>query len=240
MIGAPPSQAVSRWREKELVEGANLSIRQALERSRTPAVTCSMQLGGLILLHLLRQYTKDIPVIFVDTGYHFPETLALRDEVAAAWDLNLIVATSEMSLPQHESLLGTLYVSNPDGCCDLRKVAPADRALDGHDTWFAAVRSSQSDYRSRIQPVEEHCLSTGSNITKIHPLLEWTWADVVAYSEIHEVPRHPLYDRGYTSIGCAPCTSPTLGDGDDRSGRWENGGTKTECGLHIRSVRDAR
>jgi len=225
-----PSPVLSPGRDA--VDRAERRIRRALSDARAPAVTCSMQLGGIVLLDLLRRHTPSIPVIFVDTGYHFADTIAFRDELAEVWGLNMVVVSPATSVPAHEASLGILYESEPSRCCFLRKVAPADAALEGHDVWFAALRRQQTVSRRRLEPVEVQRLSSGAPITKVSPLLDWTWADVDRYATHRRLPRHPLYASGFTSIGCAPCTQPTFRSGEDRSGRWAES-SKTECGLHM-------
>jgi phosphoadenosine phosphosulfate reductase len=218
-------------RPSDLVARADRLITRTLAVAGSPVVTTSLQLGGLVLVDLIRRRRPDIPVVFVDTGYHFPETLEFRDRVAAQWGLDLVTARPDATRDEHEAGHGTLYATDPARCCAIRKVAPADAALAGRDVWFTALRRDQAATRSAISPVEPHVLSNGTSITKVNALAGWTWRDLELYALVHEVPRHPLYDRGYTSIGCAPCTRPTGAAGDDRSGRWN--GTMIECGLHI-------
>ena len=216
----------------DTVQRAERRIGQALEGATAPVVTCSMQLGGLVLLDLVRRFNPDVRVVFVDTGYHFPETLAFRNRVAVEWDLNLTIATPEFSVADHESQLGLLYNSDPVRCCALRKVGPTESVLAEHDLWFAAVRRSQGASRIDLPVSLDHRLSNGKTIQKLHPLADWTWADVEAYADQHDIPRHPLYEKGYSSIGCAPCTTPTFGVADERTGRWD-GTEMNECGLHV-------
>lgn len=209
-------------------------IDLALTLSEYPTITVSGQLGGVVLLHMVRQIAPSIPVLFADTGYHFPQTLEFIDELASAWDLNLVVAAPRDSVQRHEELHGSLHETDPGACCALRKVAPTDRALAGHDTWFTALRRDQSPSRAVFQSVIGTELDGGPPIAKVSPLIAWSWEMVDRYADIHGLPRHPLYGEGYTSIGCAPCTIPTFATFDDRAGRWE--GIKMECGLHIERV----
>jgi phosphoadenosine phosphosulfate reductase len=215
-----------------IVQQAEQRISEALEVATAPVVTCSMQLGGLVLLDLVRRLDPDVRVVFVDTGYHFPETLAFRDRVAAEWDLNLTIASPELNVADHESQLGRLYNTDPAQCCALRKVGPTETVLEEHDLWFAAVRRSQGASRVDLPISLDHRLSSGKTIHKLHPLVDWTWVDVEAYADRHDIPRHPLYEQGYSSIGCAPCTTPTFGVADERTGRWD-GTEMNECGLHL-------
>ncbi len=208
-------------------------IGRALTVSKAPVITVSGQIGGLVLLHLIKETAPAIPVVFADTGYHFPETLRFIDELRQAWDLNLQIVSPRNSVIDHEAVHGVLHDTDPNLCCDLRKVAPVGRALSGYDTWFAAVRRDQSALRSTLQPVTGSVLEGGQTIAKVNPMLGWSWDAVERYADHHRLPRHPLYSKGYTSIGCAPCTIPTFANADDREGRWQ--GAKVECGLHIQS-----
>ena len=217
----------------DAVDRADRHIRLTLANSESPAVTCSMQLGGLVLLHLLVAHDPDIDVIFVDTGYHFPETIEFLDMLVDRWDLNLTVTSPPTSVAEHEAEYGKQHALDPARCCELRKVWPADEALSGHDLWFTAVRTEQAGTRRHLELTEVHQLLTGQSINKANPLRDWAWINVETYAAENDIPRHPLYERGYTSIGCAPCTVPTFGLGDDRSGRWADVQGRTECGLHV-------
>lgn len=208
-------------------------IVQVLDTPRRPAVSCSFQAGGVVLIHMLRRYEPDIPILFVDTGYHFPETLQFRDELATAWNLNLWTLAAGSSVGEQEAEYGPLNRTDPDRCCDLRKVDPLYRALDGFDMWFTGLRREQAVTRADTRPIERKLLPSGKVIDKVNPLAEWSWNDVVDYSRRHFLPRHPLYEQGYQSIGCAPCTISSSGT-PGRAGRWA-GLDKTECGLHIRA-----
>jgi phosphoadenosine phosphosulfate reductase len=204
-------------------------IERVLDRPLRAAVTCSFQAGGVALVHMLRRYEPDIPVLFVDTGYHFPETLAFRDRLASEWSLNLFVLSPEATVASHEANHGLLYRSDPDRCCAVRKVEPVQRALDGFEVWFTGLRRDQAPTRAHIRKVERKLLPSGRVIEKANPLADWSWHDVLSYHDHHSIPLHPLHLEGYPSIGCAPCTMPARIH-DPRSGRWN--GQKTECGLH--------
>ncbi len=211
-------------------------IRRSLAWADDPVVTVSGQLGGLVLLHLIRRHRPDVEAVFVDTGYHPPESIEFIEHLAEEWNLRLLVARPDGDVARHEAAHGRLYLSDPARCCQLRKVAPADAALDGHDVWFTAVRQDQSDTRREEAVMSTHRRIDGRVLWKVNPLVDWTWEEVEAYAAAHDIPRHPLYQRGYTSIGCDPCTIPTFGVGDDRSGRWSET-SRVECGLHIASSR---
>lgn len=194
-------------------------------------ITSSFQAEGIVLLHLARQILPRVPVIFVDTGYHFPETLAYRDRMAAAWNLNLVSVSSRQSVAEQESRFGILNQTAPDRCCAMRKVEPLFRALRDYGVWATGLRRQQSKSRANLQHEETFILPDGHRLQKLNPLAAWTTRDVWHYAEKHGIPLLPLYRQGYSSIGCAPCTSLPTDPGDPRSGRW--GGQKLECGIHV-------
>ncbi len=173
----------------------------------------------------------DIPVLFLDTGYHFPETYEYRDRIASEWNLNLINLLPKLTVPEQESQFGILYQSAPDRCCAMRKVEPLFAALEEYDTWFAGLRREQSKSRTHLQPMDDFVLPSGKRLLKVSPLADWSTRDVWEYLKRHDIPLLPLYEEGYTSVGCAPCTSVPLDPNDPRSGRWS--GQKLECGIHI-------
>ena len=206
-------------------------IREVLEQhSGRPCLTCSFQAEDVIVLHMLRQVRPDIPVLFLDTGYHFPETYEYRDRLARQWQLNLINLLPALTRQEQEARHGQLYVTQPDQCCKLRKVEPLWRALAGYEIWFTGLRREQSPTRASLSPVENHVLPSGKSLLKVSPLALWSWKEVWSYLRVNEIQYLPLYDQGYTSVGCQPCTTVPLEAGDLRSGRW--GGKKLECGIH--------
>lgn len=194
-------------------------------------VTCSFQAEGMVLLHLLVQQRPDIPVLFIDTGYHFAEVYRYRDEMAARYRLNLVNLVPAQTVAQQESQFGILYQSQPDLCCRLRKVEPLYAALEQYDVWFAGLRRAQSPSRADLAIEDRFLLPSGKELFKISPLAGWSTKDVWTCARDHGIPLLPLYDAGYTSIGCHPCTSLPLDPEDARSGRWA--GRKLECGIHI-------
>jgi len=213
---------------------ANRLVDEALAAGPAPeCVTSSFQSECVILVHLLLARRPRIPVLFLDTGYHFAETLAYRDQMAAHWKLKLVNLTPQLTTAQQESQFGILYDSAPDRCCGMRKVEPLFTALEGYNTWFTGLRREQSKSRIHLEPAADFKLPSGKVLRKISPLAEWSTRDVWQYMKQHEIPRLPLYERGYTSIGCQPCTSLPVDSGDPRSGRWS--GKKLECGIHIQS-----
>lgn len=192
--------------------------------------TCSFQAEDMIVLHLLRHSAPHIPVLFLETGYHFPETYAFRDEIARDWNLNLVNVIPEQSVAAQESVLGVLYQSQPTQCCQLRKVDPLLKALRPYELWFTGLRREQSPTRKNLQQCELHKLPTGESLTKVSPLAAWTWGQVWEFTAKHKIKYLPQYDRGYLSIGCEPCTALPHDANNPRSGRW--GGQKLECGIH--------
>ena len=215
----------------ELEEQAKATIAKVLRDHAGPvAVTSSFQADCMALVHMLIHERPEIPVLFLDTGYHFAETYAYRDEWTSKWNLKLENLRAAKTVNEQEAEFGKLYESAPDQCCGLRKVEPLFRGLSGYKVWFTALRRDQSPTRANLQEVAPFQLPNGQAIQKIAPLAAWTMRDVYAYLKRHEIAPMPLYDKGYTSIGCEPCTSLPLGN-DDRSGRW--GGKKLECGIHI-------
>lgn len=198
-------------------------------------LTCSFQAEDVIVLHLLRQRVPDIPVLFLETGYHFPETYEFRDRLAREWRLNLVSLFPRQTVEQQESALGILYRDDPTQCCQLRKVAPLMEALQPLDTWFTGLRREQSITRKNLKKVELHRLPTGKSLTKVSPLADWTWGQVWEYTGANKLDYLPQYDHGYLSIGCQPCTAVPEDPANPRSGRW--GGRKLECGIHTFSER---
>ena len=206
--------------------------------AETPAaacLTCSFQAEDLIVLDLLRQRIPGIPVLFLETGYHFRETYEFRDQIAREWNLNLVNVTPKKSVASQESEFGILYQSEPAKCCQLRKVQPLLEALEPFRVWFTGLRREQSPTRANLQKAESHRLPSGKSILKVNPLADWTWGKVWEYTGAQGLSYLPQYDRGYSSIGCEPCTAVPNDPNNLRSGRW--GGRKLECGIHTFSER---
>jgi phosphoadenosine phosphosulfate reductase len=193
-------------------------------------ITSSFQTEDMVVLHLLRRHLAHVPVIFLETGYHFAAVIEYRDRLAREWNLNLINALPLTTLAEHESQFGLLHVINPTQCCQIRKVEPLMRSLEPYQWWFTGLRREQSPTRANLRKVEDHRLPSGTMLKKVSVLADWTGDQVEAYARQHDIPRLSLYDEGYTSIGCEPCTALPIAGADPRSGRW--GGTKLECGIH--------
>ena len=208
-------------------------IATELAQGGPACVTSSFQADCMVLVHMLIELRPEIPVLFLDTGYHFAETYAYRDEMAAKLGLRLVNLQAARSVAEQEAEHGKLYASKPDQCCGLRKVEPLFAGLQPYSRWFTALRRDQSPTRAGLQESAPFQLPGGKAIQKIAPLAAWTMRDVWAYLKSVGIAPMPLYDRGYTSIGCEPCTALPVA-GDDRSGRW--GGKKLECGIHIQAA----
>jgi phosphoadenosine phosphosulfate reductase len=193
-------------------------------------ITCSFQAEDVVVLHLLRERVPDVPVLFLDTGYHFLETYEYRDHMTEEWSLNLVNVLPEKTIEQQESEFGILYREQPTKCCQLRKVEPLMRSLEPFDIWFTGLRREQSPTRKNLKKVEQHRLPSGKTLLKVSPLADWTWAQVWEYTGKHGLTYLPQYDRGYASIGCEPCTAIPDDPANPRSGRWS--GKKLECGIH--------
>jgi phosphoadenosine phosphosulfate reductase len=204
------------------------------ENHGSACITCSFQAECMVVLHLLLRKLPDVPVLFLDTGYHFAQTYAYRDRMTELWHLNLVNVTPTQSVAAQESELGILYRTDPGTCCQRRKVEPLMKALEPFDIWFTGLRREQSPTRKNLRTVENHRLPSGKNILKVSPLAAWDRRQVWKYTSDLGIEYLPLYDEGYPSIGCEPCTSVPAEGADPRSGRW--GGAKLECGIHTFST----
>ena len=201
------------------IQPAKDLIARVLAEGGTPCVTSSFQTECVALVHMIVEQHPDIPVLFLETGYHFEETLAYRDQIAADWKLNLINLASEQSVADQEAQFGILNQTAPDRCCAMRKVGPLFAGLANYDTWFTALRRDQSPTRANLQTVEDFRLPAGKTLRKISPLADWTTRDVWTYLTARKIPILSLYEQGYTSIGCRPCTSLPFDPDNPRSGR---------------------
>jgi phosphoadenosine phosphosulfate reductase len=190
-------------------------------------ITSSM--GDAVLAHLASRVAPGIDVLFLDTGYHFAETVGTRDAVAATLPVNLISIEPVQSVAEQDASYGKdLFARDPDLCCALRKVAPLNDAMQGYDAWATGLRRAETHHRI-IAPVIGWDENKGK--VKVSPLARWTGDDVDRYVAEHGVLVNPLQYDGYPSIGCAPCTRRVAPGEDPRSGRWAGTG-KTECGIH--------
>jgi phosphoadenosine phosphosulfate reductase len=210
------------------------SVLAANENARV-CLTSSFQAEDMAVLHLLRKRIPEVPVLFLDTGYHFAQTYEYRDRMAKEWSLHLVNVLPKQTVPEQESAFGILNRTDPTRCCQLRKVEPLLGALEPFDVWFTGLRREQSPTRKNLKKVELHRLPTGKTLWKVSLLADWNWEQVWRYVNTHGISHLPQYDEGYLSIGCEPCTALPVDPNNPRSGRW--GGTKLECGIHTFSKR---
>ena len=194
-------------------------------------LTCSFQAEDVLLTKLAIQFDPAIPVLFLDTGYHFAETYSYRDRIAREWRLNLINLLPAQTVVEQEAERGLLYQSAPDQCCKLRKVEPLFKAVAQYRVWLTGLRREQAKSRTALEEAALFTLPGGKQVLKLAPLAAWTTRDVWYACQQLSIPLLPLYERGYSSIGCEPCTTLPLDPNDPRSGRWA--GRKVECGIHI-------
>jgi phosphoadenosine phosphosulfate reductase len=214
------------------IQAAESLIAQVLAEHTGPAcVTCSFQTECMVLVHLVTRQKPRIPVLFLDTGYHFAETYEYRDRMSELFDLNLVNLLPRTTVAQQESQFGILYHSAPDRCCAMRKVEPLFAGLAEYEVWFTGLRRDQSPTRANLRETDDFRLPGGKTLFKVSPLADWTARDVWSYLKQYDIPVLSLYERGYTSIGCEPCTSLPFDPDNPRSGRWA--GQKLECGIHI-------
>jgi phosphoadenosine phosphosulfate reductase len=204
-------------------------IEWAVDRfSPYMAMSSSFQTQSMPLLYMVAHIAPDMPVFFIDTGYHFWETLMFREKIADEWKLNIVdlYRDSRWDIFARQNTR-TLPLEDPNLCCYLHKVQPMQNALKGYKAWISGIRRDQTAVRAHANFLELQ----GDGLLKINPLLNWTKTDINNYIEEHNLPHHPLYEKGYRSVGCAPCTIAIGANDDERSGRWAGRG-KVECGLH--------
>jgi phosphoadenosine phosphosulfate reductase len=213
-------------------------VRSAFAREITGnkdvCLTCSFQAEDVLLAKLAIELDAKIPILFLDTGYHFAETYAYRDRIASEWQLNLINLLPAHTVAEQEAEHGLLYQSAPDQCCKLRKVEPLFKAVAEYRVWITGMRREQAKSRTALEESALFTLSGGKQVLKLAPLAAWTTRDVWYACEVLSIPLLPLYERGYSSIGCEPCTTLPQDHNDPRSGRWA--GRKVECGIHIEAA----
>ncbi len=194
------------------------------------AVVSSFGAESAVLLHLVAAVDRSVPVLFLDTGKHFAETLAYRDTLVEQLGLNLVMLTPDPADLAAKDESGLRWSYDPDGCCEIRKVRPLERALTGYDASFTGRKAFQAATRANLPRFELDTADAAGRL-KINPLIDWGASQIEAYFIQHDLPRHPLIAQGYPSIGCSPCTSQVAPGEDPRSGRWK-GWDKTECGIH--------
>jgi len=213
---------------EEKLAATRADISDFLEAGKKLFVGSSFQSHSIPLLHILRSISDAIPVYFIDTGFHFPETITYRDTIARLLDLNVTSTRSVVCKRLQCDADGAFYfASDPDQCCYLNKIQPLEPVLIEHDIWISGVRADQSEIRRQMGRMVKGPFGT----LRFHPMLDWNNKEIFYYRKLFDLPSHPLEEKGYLSIGCEPCTRKVDPLGDERQGRWF-GMKKTECGLH--------
>lgn len=221
--------AIARHAGAEL-EGASPQqiLGWALEAFH-PRFALTTSLADAVLIDMVSRLRADVPVLFIDTGYHFAETLGTRSAVAARYPVRMLPVLPGLSVAEQDSLYGPrLYERDPDLCCKLRKVVPLAEAMERYVAWGTGIRRDEAETRRDVRVVE---WDEARSMVKVNPLAGWTQNDIDRYIADHRVLVNPLVGAGYPSIGCAPCTRIVGAGMDSRSGRWAGTG-KVECGLH--------
>lgn len=203
-------------------------------KNEDACITCSFQAEDVLLLHLALELRPEMPVLFLDTGYHFPETYAYRDQIARDWNLKLTNLLPRQTVAEQETEFGILYQTEPNRCCGFRKVEPLFEAVAHYKVWLTGLRREQARSRTELKEVDDFAVRPGIIVRKLSPFADWTTRDVWQLCAHFNIPLLPLYEQGYTSIGCQPCTTLPTDPNDPRSGRW--GGKKVECGIHIQAT----
>jgi phosphoadenosine phosphosulfate reductase len=208
-------------------------LSAAITRYRPQIIlACSFGAEDVVLVDMVHRIDPSVGLFYLDTDFLFPDTYATRDRIIERYELKPAQVHQVKSLlspeQQAEQHGDALWASDPDRCCQLRKIEPLRRILAGFDAWITGIRREQSPARANAKSIE---WDNAFELVKVNPLVHWTWTDVWTYIKVHEVPYNPLHDRDYPSIGCTHCTKPVMPGEDLRSGRWR-GRDKTECGLH--------
>jgi phosphoadenosine phosphosulfate reductase len=210
-------------------------LRWALEDSglERVAIASAFQAEGTVVIHLATRIRPDVPILFLETGFQFAETLAFKQRLTELLGLNVVDLVGEYSNERQEAEFGPrLYERDPELCCEINKVRPMFEALRGLDAWITSVRRDSSPTRADTPIVDRYELEPGREIVKVNPMATWTRQQVWRYLKDHDLPHNPLYDLGYASIGCAPCTRLRFSGEPERAGRWA-GIAKWECGIHV-------
>ena len=195
-------------------------------------LACSFGAEDVVLVDMIHRIDPSVPLFYLDTDFLFAETYATRDRIIERYNVKptqLVQVKSLLTPEQQAAQYGNaLWAKEPDRCCQLRKVEPLTRVLQGYDAWITGLRRDQNSNRAHIKMIE---WDERFQLAKVNPLARWSWSDVWTYIKVYEVPYNPLHDQNYPSIGCTHCTKPVMPGEDPRSGRWQ-GSAKTECGLH--------
>ncbi len=215
------------------IEAIKHSLNAFKKEGKKVFATSSFQTQSVPLLHIISRIDRSIPIVYTNTGFLFPETLAFKDELVERFGLNVIELQSETpKIHQMDENGHLLYASDPDYCCYINKISPLEPMLMQYDIWINGIRADQNENRKRMKEMQESSFGT----FRYHPILKWTSKDIYQYLADHKLPSHPLEKKGYMSIGCEPCTRKFIDDGNERNARWF-GMNKTECGLHTDLVK---
>ncbi len=215
-----------------LFEEIQATIERMKHDGKRLFVGSSFQTHSIPLLHIISRIDQSIPVAFINTGFHFPETMSFKDEVLESLGLTAINVQSMIPRNQQRDSNGQFYfTSDPDRCCFINKTQALEPVLQSHDIWINGIRADQNANRRNMKVFQD----APFGVQRFHPVLDWTGKMIYEYIEEYSLPRHPLEDQGYLSIGCEPCTRK-LDLSNDRGGRWF-GLNKSECGLHTDLVK---
>jgi len=209
-------------------------IRWALQDSALPemAVASSFQAEDTVVMDMAVKARGDVPILFLETGFHFAETLAFKERLTDMLRLNVVDLIGDYTVEEQNREFGDkLWERDPKMCCELNKVIPLNRALRQLDGWVTGMRRDSAPTRANASIVDQYQLEPGKTLVKFNPIATWTRKEVWGYLKEHDLPHLSLYDLGYASIGCAPCTRIVFPGEDERAGRWA-GAAKVECGIH--------
>lgn len=227
------SNEVKAWGESLETKSPQDVLSEAIERYAPKIVlACSFGAEDVVLVDMIHRINPAVPLFYLDTDFLFPETHVTRDRIIERYQLqpSQVLQVKSLLTPDNQAAQygQALWSNDPDRCCQLRKVEPLRRVLQGFDAWITGIRRDQASTRAHAKLIE---WDATFQLAKVNPLAKWSWADVWTYIKVYEVPYNELHDRNYPSIGCTHCTKPVLPGEDPRSGRWQ-GREKTECGLH--------
>ncbi|MET9254310.1 phosphoadenylyl-sulfate reductase [Streptomyces sp. NPDC003717] len=226
---AEGTRALAERMGRELEEAGALEVLRWAAAAFGSGLCVTSSMEDAVVVHLASRALPGVDVVFLDTGYHFEETIGTRDAVEAVMDVNVITLTPRRTVAEQDAEYGPkLYERDPDLCCALRKVRPLQEGLEGYTAWVTGLRRDESESRADVPVVG---WDERRQKVKVSPIARWTQDDVDAYVAEHGVLTNPLLTDGYASVGCAPCTRRVLAGEDARAGRWA-GRAKTECGLH--------
>ncbi|MGE2690397.1 phosphoadenylyl-sulfate reductase [Mycolicibacterium pulveris] len=222
-------QALAERGARELDGASAVDLLRWTDENFAGNYIVASNMQDAVLVDMAAKVRPGVDVLFLDTGYHFAETIGTRDAVASVYDVNVVNVTPEKSVAEQDALFGKdLFAREPNECCRMRKVEPLSKALRGYSAWVTGIRRVEAPTRANAPLIS---WDNAFGLVKINPLAAWTDEDMQNYIDANGVLVNPLVDEGYPSIGCAPCTAKPVEGADPRSGRWAGTG-KIECGLH--------